>query len=68
MSDDELRRRVEARARELWQAAGEPRGNDLQFWLQAEDECASLSVAGEEDPLAALDELGPGALEPAGRG
>lgn len=66
MDDEELRRRVEARAKELWQAAGAPKGNDLEFWLQAERECADLSAAGEEDPLAALDDLGPGALDSSG--
>ena len=55
--DDDLRRRIEARAKELWRAAGAPKGNDLEFWLQAERECANLSVTGEEDPLAALDEF-----------
>ena len=65
--DDDLRRRVEARAKELWRAAGAPKGNDLEFWLQAEQECANLPVTGEEDPLAALDEFEPGTRDAAGR-
>jgi|1185.fasta_scaffold143428_2 hypothetical protein len=66
--DDDLRRRIRARAEELWRAAGKPKGNDLEFWLQAEGECASLSVAGEEDPLAALDELVPDVRDKPGAG
>jgi hypothetical protein len=62
--DDELRRRVAERAEGLWRAAGRPDGRELEFWLQAEQELAGLSVAGEEDPDVALDELGPGALDP----
>ena len=57
--DDELKRRVKARAEELWHAAGRPEGSELDYWLQAEQECANLSVAGEEDPFVALDQLGP---------
>lgn len=55
-----LRGRIEARAHALWQAAGRPRDRDLEFWLKAEEEVSSLSVAGEEDPLAALDHHAPG--------
>ena len=61
--DNELKRRVKARAEELWHAAGRPEGSELDFWLQAEQECAGLSVAGEEDPFVALDQLGQGALD-----
>ena len=62
--DEELRQAVAARAHALWDAAGRPSGRELEFWLQAEQELATLSVAGEEDPYMALDQLGPGALEP----
>ena len=61
--DDHLRERVRERAQALWRAAGAPEGRDLEFWLQAEQELAGLSVAGEEDPYVALDDLGPGALK-----
>ena len=56
MQDDELRKRVERRAYDLWQAAGSPRGGDLLYWLQAEEEIGGLSVAGEEDPFVAVDD------------
>ena len=59
--DDELRQRVQERAHALWRAAGQPDGRELEFWLQAEQELAGLSVAGEEDPYVALDDLPPGA-------
>jgi hypothetical protein len=61
--DEELRRRVADRAEALWREAGRPEGRDLEFWLQAEQELVGLSVAGEEDPYVALDDLGPGALD-----
>jgi hypothetical protein len=60
--DSELRQRVERRVQDLWQAAGRPAGRELEFRLQAEAELGQLSVAGEEDPNMALDQLGPGAL------
>ena len=53
--DDELRKAVERRAHELWQAAGYPEGRELEHWLQAEQEIGGLSVAGEEDPGASID-------------
>ena len=65
--DEELRRAIELRAHELWEAAGRPEGIELDYWLQAEEELAHLSVAGEEDPLEAVDQLGPGALESDGK-
>lgn len=58
--DEELRKAVEQRAYALWEAAGRPEGGDLEFWLQAEGEIGTLSVAGEEDPFVALDDLAPG--------
>lgn len=61
-SDEELRRRIEARARELWAAAGRPEGRELEHWLRAEEELAPYAVpaAGEEDPLEGLDHAAPG--------
>jgi Protein of unknown function (DUF2934) len=61
--DDELRQRVQERAHALWREAGQPEDRELEFWLQAEQELAGLSVAGEEDPYVALDDLPPGALK-----
>jgi hypothetical protein len=58
--EDELRKAVERRAYALWEAAGRPSGGDLEYWLQAEQELVGLSVAGEEDPYVALDDLAPG--------
>jgi hypothetical protein len=60
MGDDELRKAVERRAHALWEAAGRPAGRELEHWLQAEEEIGGLSVAGEEDPGVALDDLPPG--------
>lgn len=54
--DPELRREIEVRAQALWEEAGRPGGRDLDFWLQAEQEIVYQSVAGEEDPLAALSD------------
>jgi hypothetical protein len=52
----DMKRLIELRARELWQADGEPVGCDLEYWLRAEQEIVNQSVAGEEDPLAAVDQ------------
>lgn len=41
--------------RRLWEDHGKPGGRDLDFWLQAEQEVVYQSVAGEEDPLAAVE-------------
>ena len=49
---------------ELWQAEGRPQGRELQHWLEAEREILELSVAGEEDPGAGLDDWQPGDLKP----
>ncbi len=51
----DVRRQIEARARQLWEDHGRPTGRDLDFWLQAEQEVVYRSVAGEEDPLAAVE-------------
>ena len=64
--DEALRRAVEQRAQELWEAAGKPEGHDLEFWIQAEEEIGGLSVAGEEDPDVALDDFKPGELSQPG--
>ena len=52
----ELRRRIEERAHALWEAAGRPEGRALDYWLQAEQEFVTQSIAGEEDPLAGIDQ------------
>ena len=41
--------RIRRRAYELWQAAGSPRGDGAEFWLQAEAEIAQTDPAIEED-------------------
>ena len=61
--DEQLRQRIQERAHALWREAGEPADRELEYWLQAEQELVGLSVAGEEDPYVALDQLGPGALQ-----
>jgi Protein of unknown function (DUF2934) len=55
MNDEELRQRIAERARQLWKEAGRPKGRHMEFWLEVEEELAPLSVAGEEDPMEALD-------------
>jgi hypothetical protein len=62
MTDEELKQRVAERARQLWEEAGRPEGRDMEYWLIAEEELTPLSVAGEEDPLEALDHDAPGVL------
>lgn len=52
----ELRERVEQRAYALWEADGRPEGRALDYWLQAEQEFVTQSIAGEEDPLAGIDQ------------
>lgn len=52
----ELRRRIEERAHALWEADGRPDGRALDYWLQAEQEFVTESIAGEEDPLAGIDQ------------
>jgi hypothetical protein len=62
MDDEELKQRIQDRARELWTADGCPEGRDMdmEYWLKAEEELAPHSVAGEEDPMEALDHDVPG--------
>ena len=55
MNHDELKQRITERARQLWEEDGCPDGRDMEYWLKAEEELAPHSVAGEEDPLEALD-------------
>ena len=52
---EELKRRIRERAAALWEADGRPEGRDFEYWLKAEQEITNQSVAGEEDPLEALD-------------
>ena len=62
MDPEERKRLIEERAYALWEEAGKPEGGDLMYWLIAEQELDTQSVAGEEDPGAGLDDLGPGEL------
>jgi hypothetical protein len=61
--DPELRHRIEQRAYSLWELGGRPEGRALDYWLQAEQEIVNQSMAGQEDPLAGIDQEGrePGA-------
>ena len=54
--DAELRRRIKECAHALWEADGRPEGRALNYWLQAEREIVNQSIAGEEDPLAGIDQ------------
>jgi hypothetical protein len=45
---------ISDRARKLWQAAGSPEGQDLAFWLRAENELREES--GNSDDLSSNDE------------
>lgn len=55
MNDEELKQRITERARQLWEEDGCPEDRDMEYWLKAEEELAPHSIAGEEDPLEALD-------------
>jgi hypothetical protein len=48
--DSELRRRIQERAYALWEADGRSDRRALAYWLQAEKEIVTQSIAGEEDP------------------
>jgi hypothetical protein len=65
MQDEELLQRIRERAFELWEGDDRPEGREMEYWLRAEQELAPLSVAGEEDPLEALDHTPPPAEEAA---
>lgn len=67
MQDDELQQRIRERAFALWEADDRPAGREMEYWLRAEQELAPLSVAGEEDPLEALDHQEPAADKTAGK-
>lgn len=41
---DDIEQRIRHRARELWEAQGQPEGRSEEFWLQAEQE-----VRGEKE-------------------
>jgi hypothetical protein len=58
--DEKLKKRILERANALWEADGRPEGRDSDYWLQAEEEIMTQSVAGEEDPFEALDHEPPG--------
>jgi Protein of unknown function (DUF2934) len=61
--DEATRQAIRARAFALWEADDRPEGRELEYWLRAEQELApGQSVAGEEDPLAGVDELPPGTV------
>ena len=53
--DEALLKAIQQRADELWQAAGSPDGYELAYRLQAEQEIANTSVAGEEDSLSCVE-------------
>lgn len=65
--------RIRRRAHELWQAAGSPRGDGEEFWLQAEAEVAQTEpIIDQNAPEAAarreIEREGPGTvLKLAGR-
>jgi hypothetical protein len=59
MNDEELRRRIAERARQLWEEAGRPEGRDMEYWLEAEEELAPLSVAGHRQVDAGEDREAP---------
>jgi len=60
---EELKQRITERARQLWEEDGRPEGRDMEYWLQAENELAPHSVAGEDDPADAGDEAPMEALD-----
>jgi hypothetical protein len=60
--DKETEQLIRERAYMLWENDGRPEGRAEEYWRRAEEEIMNQSVAGEEDPLAALDDEEPGAL------
>lgn len=58
--NDELRQRIEARAKALWEQDGRPESGINAYLAQAEDELVGHSTVGEEDPQEALDHEPPG--------
>jgi hypothetical protein len=53
---------IRERAYVLWEKDGRPEGRADEYWRRAEEEIMNQSVAGEEDPLAALDDEDPSAF------
>jgi hypothetical protein len=53
--DKDLAKRIEERARALWEQDGKPEGAQDAYRAQAEAELMGHSVTGEEDPQEALD-------------
>ena len=62
--DAELSRKIEERARALWERDGKPPGKEADYRRRAEQELLDQSVGGEEDPLEALDHDPPGGALP----
>jgi hypothetical protein len=62
--DKETEQLIRERAYVLWDKDGRPEGRAEEYWRRAEEEIMNQSVAGEEDPLAALDDEEPGAFAP----
>jgi hypothetical protein len=42
-ADEELRRKIERRAYEIWESQGCPHGRDVDHWLRAETEITATS-------------------------
>ena len=53
--DEALRRKIEERAHELWQADGSPDGRSWEYWLKAERELAASPAPSAEDPLEPME-------------
>lgn len=64
--DETMRQVIRERAYALWEADGRPEGRERDYWLQAEQELLTQSVAGEEDPYIGLDHDEPGSLQEQG--
>ena len=58
--NEQLTRRIQAHARQLWETDGGREGRDMDYWIEAEEELFLHSVAGEEDPIKAFDHDAPG--------
>ena len=66
--DEEMKQIIRERAHALWVADGRPAGRELHYWLMAEQELLTQSVAGEEDPYVGLDHDEPGGYREQERG
>ena len=62
--DEELRRRIEERAKALWEQDGRPESGINAYLVQAESELVGHAPTGDEDPLEALDHDQPGGALP----